>query len=53
MKPTAKRLTFDDYREKLLAVGPRPREVVLAHAEENLPFDDFIRLCELAYPDPA
>lgn len=48
-----KKFTFEDYREKLLAVGPRPREVILAHAEKHLPFEEFIRLCELASPEPA
>ena len=48
-----KKYTFEEYREKLLSLGPRPREVVLAHAEKHLPFEDFIRLCKLADPDPA
>ncbi len=50
-----KKFTFEDYREALEGVGPKTRENILARAEqdENIEFPDFIRLCKLAYPEPA
>lgn len=50
-----KTFTFEDYRQALEGAGPKVKEDILAHAEqdENIEFQDFIRLCQLAYPDPA
>lgn len=50
-----KNFTFEDYREALEGVGTKTRENILARAEqdENIEFLDFIRLCNLAYPEPA
>lgn len=49
------KFTFEDYREALEGVGPRTRENILARAEqdENIEFPEFVRLCKLAYPEPA
>ena len=48
-----RKFTFADYREALEGVGPKVRESILARAEqdENIEFPDFVRLCEIAYPD--
>ena len=53
--PMKKKFTFEDYREALEGVGPKTRENILARAEqdENIEFPDFVRLCKLAYPEPA
>lgn len=50
-----KKFTFEDYREAMEDVGPKARESILARAEQdkNIEFQDFVRLCKLACPDPA
>lgn len=50
-----KKFTFEDYREALDGAGPRLKENILARAEQDkdIEFPDFVRLCKLAYPEPA
>ena len=50
-----KKFTFEDYREALEGAGPKLKENILERAEQdkNIDFPDFVRLCKLAYPDPA
>ena len=50
-----KNFTFEDYREALEGAGPKLKEIILEHAAQygDLEFPDFIRLCKLAYPEPA
>ena len=50
-----KEFTFEDYCEALDGAGPKLTENILSHAErdKNIEFPDFVRLCKLAYPDPA
>jgi len=49
------KFTFEDYREALEGVGPHTRENILACAEQdkNIEFPEFVKLCKLAYPEPA
>ena len=48
-----KQFTFEDYREALEGVGPKTREHILERAiqDKNIEFEDFLRLCNLAYPE--
>lgn len=50
-----KNFTFEDYREALEGAGPKLTENILSRAEQdkNIEFPDFVRLCKLAYPEPA
>ena len=55
MRQAMKKFTFEDYREALEGAGPKLVENILARAEQddNIDFPDFVRLCKLAYPEPA
>lgn len=48
-----KKFTFKDYKEALEGVGPKTRENILERAinDKNIEFQDFLRLCNLAYPE--
>ena len=50
-----RKYTSEDYREALEGVGPKPRENILERAiqDKNIEFEDFLRLCKMAYPEPA
>lgn len=50
-----KKFTFEDYREALEGVGQMTRERILAQADRdnNITDLEFVRLCKLAYPEPA
>lgn len=50
-----KKFTFEDYLEALEGVGPKTRENILERAiqDKNIEFEDFLRLCKMAYPEPA
>ena len=50
-----KKFTFEDYREALEDAGPKLKVNILERAEQdkNIEFLDFVRLCKLAYPEPA
>lgn len=46
--------TFEDYRQALEGAGPKLKELILERAAndtEGIPFEAFIRLCQLAYPE--
>lgn len=44
---------FEEYKQALECAGPRVKELILHRAEQEgeLTFDEFLKLCKLAYPE--
>lgn len=45
--------TFEEYLQALEGAGPRLKEMILhrAEQEDDISFEEFVELCNRAYPD--
>lgn len=52
-----KKFTFEDYKKALKGAGPKLKKNIIERASndtglDGLTWDEFVKLCDIAYPDP-